>query len=212
MLWGRVTYEMMERYWPAVARGDVEAPPAMREWAVKLEAKPKYVVSSTRKDFRWTNSHYILRGGLIPREGISRFSQRPRGDDSHCRSRKGAVRRSACPTDRRPARAPGSAATECSARVGRSPPWSRPSAVAAPPRHRFGRIVRARPLARDHAAERRNGHAHALLRQLGKGAHATDREDEEMFAKEGILHAARQPPVFLPVREQLLRGDDDGGA
>src|SRR5213079_192229 len=52
MLWGRVTYEMMESYWPAVARGDEEAPPAMREWAVKLEAKPKYVVSSTRTDFR----------------------------------------------------------------------------------------------------------------------------------------------------------------
>src|SRR3546814_3373563 len=56
MLWGRVTYEMMESYWPAVARGDVEAPPAMREWAVKLDAKPKYVVSSTRKDFPWTRS------------------------------------------------------------------------------------------------------------------------------------------------------------
>jgi dihydrofolate reductase len=59
MLWGRITYEMMESYWPAVARGDVEAPPAIREWAVKLEAKPKYVVSSTRKDFPWTNSHHI---------------------------------------------------------------------------------------------------------------------------------------------------------
>jgi dihydrofolate reductase len=57
MLWGRVTYEMMETYWPAVARGDVDAPPAMREWALKLEAKPKYVVSSTRRDFPWTNSH-----------------------------------------------------------------------------------------------------------------------------------------------------------
>ena len=67
MLWGRVTYEMMESYWPAVARGDEEAPPAMREWAVKLEAKPKYVVSSTRKDFPWTNSHHIagdLRAGV----------------------------------------------------------------------------------------------------------------------------------------------------
>jgi hypothetical protein len=41
MLWGRVTYEMMESYWPAVARGDAETPPAMLEWAVKLEAKPK---------------------------------------------------------------------------------------------------------------------------------------------------------------------------
>jgi dihydrofolate reductase len=37
----------------------VEAPPALREWAVKLEAKPKYVVSSTRNDFPWTNSHHI---------------------------------------------------------------------------------------------------------------------------------------------------------
>jgi len=52
MLWGRATYEMMESYWPAVARGDVEAPPTVREWAVKLEIKPKYVVSSTRTDLR----------------------------------------------------------------------------------------------------------------------------------------------------------------
>ena len=59
MLWGRVTYELMESYWPAVARGDEEAPPAMREWASKLEVKPKYVVSSTRKDFPWTNSHHL---------------------------------------------------------------------------------------------------------------------------------------------------------
>src|SRR3954453_7819345 len=51
MLWGRVTYEMMESYWPAVARGDADAPPAMREWAIQLEGKPKYVVSSTRTDF-----------------------------------------------------------------------------------------------------------------------------------------------------------------
>ncbi|USA54963.1 dihydrofolate reductase family protein [Acinetobacter sp. C32I] len=59
MLWGRVTYEMMESYWPAVARGNVEAPSAVREWAIKLETKPKYVVSSVRKNFPWTNSHHI---------------------------------------------------------------------------------------------------------------------------------------------------------
>ena len=67
MLWGRVTYESMESYWPTIAHGDVEAPPAMRAWAVKLEAKPKYVVSSTRKDFPWTNSRHIagdLRTGV----------------------------------------------------------------------------------------------------------------------------------------------------
>ena len=44
---------MMESYSPAVARGDEEAPPAMRESAVKLEVQPRYVVSSTRKDFPW---------------------------------------------------------------------------------------------------------------------------------------------------------------
>ncbi|MBO0979167.1 dihydrofolate reductase family protein [Microbacterium sp. SD291] len=59
MLWGRTTYELMEAYWPAVARGDEDAPPALREWAVKLDAKPKHVVSSTRSDFPWSNSHRI---------------------------------------------------------------------------------------------------------------------------------------------------------
>ncbi|SFM10900.1 dihydrofolate reductase family protein [Variovorax sp. OV329] len=67
MLWGRATYEMMESYWPKVARGDVEAPPMVREWATKLEFKPKYVVSSTRTEFPWTHSHLIagdLRSGV----------------------------------------------------------------------------------------------------------------------------------------------------
>jgi dihydrofolate reductase len=59
MLWGRVTYEMMEGYWPAVARGEQSATQPIREWAIKLEAKPKYVVSSTRKDYQWNNSHHI---------------------------------------------------------------------------------------------------------------------------------------------------------
>jgi dihydrofolate reductase len=59
MLWGRVTYEMMESYWPAIARGDVKASAAIREWADKLETKPKYVVSSKRRSFPWTNSHHL---------------------------------------------------------------------------------------------------------------------------------------------------------
>lgn len=60
MLWGRTTYEMMESYWPAVARGEEDAPPAMRAWAIQLEVKPKYVVSSARKDFPWTNSYHLV--------------------------------------------------------------------------------------------------------------------------------------------------------
>lgn len=55
MLFGRTTYELMEEAWPAVAR-DENAKPAMREWALKLEAKTKYVVSASRRDFPWQNT------------------------------------------------------------------------------------------------------------------------------------------------------------
>lgn len=72
MLWGRVTYEMMEGYWPAVASGEQAAPPAVRDWATTLETKPKYVVSSTRQDFPWTNSHHIT-GDL--RAGVQRLKE-----------------------------------------------------------------------------------------------------------------------------------------
>jgi dihydrofolate reductase len=64
MLWGRITYEMMESYWPAVVRGEVDSPAAIRDWAIKLEAMPKYVVSSTRKDFSWANSQHLA-GDLL---------------------------------------------------------------------------------------------------------------------------------------------------
>lgn len=70
LLWGRVTYEMMEGYWPAIARGEGAVSPALRDWAVTLEGKPKYVVSSTRRDFPWTNSHLIT-GDL--RSGVQRL-------------------------------------------------------------------------------------------------------------------------------------------
>jgi len=62
MLYGRVTYELMESAWPAVAR-DENAPRATREWARKLEDKPKYVVSASRHDFAWNNT-FRLEGDL----------------------------------------------------------------------------------------------------------------------------------------------------
>ena len=58
MLFGRRTYEMMEAAWPRVAR-DPTAPPASRAWARKLEAKPKYVVSTRRRDFPWNETHRV---------------------------------------------------------------------------------------------------------------------------------------------------------
>jgi len=76
MLFGRTTYEMMESAWPAVAR-DPKARPAFRTWARKLEAKPKYVVSATRKEFPWSNT-FRIDGNL--RSAIAGLKRRiPRG-------------------------------------------------------------------------------------------------------------------------------------
>jgi dihydrofolate reductase len=76
MLFGRTTYELMESAWPAVAR-DEKAPRAMREWAVKLEAKPKYVVSASRRDFPWNNT-FRVEGDL--REAVRQLKEKtPRG-------------------------------------------------------------------------------------------------------------------------------------
>src|SRR4051795_186367 len=69
MLFGRTTYEMMETAWPAVARDD-NAPRASRDWARKLEAKPKYVVSASRRDFPWNNT-FRVEGDL--REAVTQL-------------------------------------------------------------------------------------------------------------------------------------------
>jgi dihydrofolate reductase len=76
MLYGRTTYELMEAYWPAVAR-DEKASRADREWARKLDDMPKYVVSSSRRDFPWNNSFHV-EGDL--KEAVTRLKERtPRG-------------------------------------------------------------------------------------------------------------------------------------
>jgi dihydrofolate reductase len=76
MLFGRTTYELMESAWPAIAR-DETAPRASRDWALKLEAKTKYVVSSSRRDFPWVNTIRVT-GDL--RESVQRLKDNtPRG-------------------------------------------------------------------------------------------------------------------------------------
>ena len=76
MLFGRNTYELMEQHWPAVAR-DETAARSDRDFALTLEALPKYVVSTTRRDFPWHNSFH-LEGDL--REAVTQLKQRtPKG-------------------------------------------------------------------------------------------------------------------------------------
>jgi dihydrofolate reductase len=76
MLYGRTTYELMEEYWPAVARDD-KASRADGDWARKLEAMPKYVVSASRRHFPWSNSIH-LEGDLL--EAVTQLKERtPQG-------------------------------------------------------------------------------------------------------------------------------------
>jgi dihydrofolate reductase len=76
MLYGRTTYEMMEGYWPKVAR-DEKAPRAERDFARKLDAIPKYVASTTRRDFPWSNSFHVE--GDLP-DAVRKLKEKtPRG-------------------------------------------------------------------------------------------------------------------------------------
>lgn len=69
-------YEMMESYWPAVAR-DPKAKPLDRSWARKLDAKPKHVVSATRRDFPWGNTRRVE--GALPGAIKDLKKRTPRG-------------------------------------------------------------------------------------------------------------------------------------
>jgi dihydrofolate reductase len=76
ILFGRVTYELMEKSWRPVARQG-KGPKSMVAFARKLEAKPKYVVTTTRTDFDWNNT-FLLKGDIS--EAVSKLKERnPRG-------------------------------------------------------------------------------------------------------------------------------------
>ena len=76
MLFGRITYEMMESHWPAVARNE-NAPADERHWAQKLDRKRKYVVSRSRQDFSWENTVHLV-GDL--REAIVALKAKTAGE------------------------------------------------------------------------------------------------------------------------------------
>jgi dihydrofolate reductase len=55
IIYGRTTYEMMEEAFQPLAK-DANAPRAIGAWARAIDAKPKFVVSSTRSEFSWNNT------------------------------------------------------------------------------------------------------------------------------------------------------------
>ena len=76
LLFGRVTYEMMEAAWRAPARSGVRPewmPPWMEPFARTIDAAKKYVVSSTLKQVDWNAE--LLRGDLG--EAVRRLKREP---------------------------------------------------------------------------------------------------------------------------------------
>ena len=83
MLWGRVTYEMLESYWPAVARGDEEAPPALRVVA-RGDEFPHHLRDGHTGDCRCGCDGRAVRGlpGPLPgRVAVRRRRSLPRRPD-----------------------------------------------------------------------------------------------------------------------------------
>ncbi len=60
LLFGRLTYQLMESSWPAIARSG-NGPQAIVDFARKIDSKPKYVVSRKLDHVTWQNS-FLLKG------------------------------------------------------------------------------------------------------------------------------------------------------
>jgi dihydrofolate reductase len=73
MMYGRVCYEGMAAFWPA-AEANTESPPAQREFARKINNKPKIVFSKSLDKADWSNTRVV--GANIPEE-IAKLRQEP---------------------------------------------------------------------------------------------------------------------------------------
>ena len=118
---------------------DPKAARSSRDWAKKLDAKPKYVVSTTRRDFPWSNTHHVqgdltravkvlkkaTPGGLLAVPVSTASSAMTPPDMSITISRAAMVRLSNSPeTARGPPASPNSFLLQ-SCHLNCAPPWGR---------------------------------------------------------------------------------------
>lgn len=73
LLFGRVTYQLMESYWPT-AENDPTATVSEKNFAKKFNALPKIVFSQTLQKAEWNNSR-IARGNLV--EEVMKLKKKP---------------------------------------------------------------------------------------------------------------------------------------
>jgi dihydrofolate reductase len=76
VLFGGVTYQGFESYWPKVAL-DPASPPGLVEYATQLNAMRKLVFSKTLSRVEWTNSTLVKE--VVPEE-ITKLKQEPGRD------------------------------------------------------------------------------------------------------------------------------------
>src|SRR5690349_24981375 len=65
LIYGRITYQLMESYWPAIVKDPTGNKPE-DEFAVQIDNISKIVYSHTLKDVHWKNS--ILKKEIIKEE------------------------------------------------------------------------------------------------------------------------------------------------
>ncbi len=65
LLYGRITYQLMESYWPLVVKNPTGNQP-MDEFALLIDNVPKIVFSRTLQDVSWRNT--VLKRDIIPDE------------------------------------------------------------------------------------------------------------------------------------------------
>lgn len=73
LLFGRVTYQMMESYWPA-AESDPTATTSEKNFAKKFNAPPKIVFSQTLQKTTWNDSR-IVRSSLV--DEVEKLKKQP---------------------------------------------------------------------------------------------------------------------------------------
>jgi dihydrofolate reductase len=73
LLFGRVTYQLMEGYWPH-AHDDPDATRSMKDFADMFNAMPKIVFSKTLQEAGWQNSRIVRENAV---EEVARLKRQP---------------------------------------------------------------------------------------------------------------------------------------
>ena len=79
LIYGRITYQLMESYWPTVVRNPTGNKPT-NEFAVLIDNISKIVFSHTLKNVGWKNAKLAMRG---VKEEVLELKQSPNGGDKN---------------------------------------------------------------------------------------------------------------------------------